>query len=133
MAAKTVAQKIQIKPTSTVWIDDDDASYAALITPLPDGAEQVDALAPTVDVAVLFAHDRAALEEIVARHLTTLASVRAPWISYPKGGRSDINRDSIWKLFGTHGWTATSNIALDETWSAIRVRPMTDSERAAHV
>ena len=54
-----------------------------------------------------------------------LRDARATWIAYPKGGRSDINRDSIWARTVELGWTANANVALDEVWSAVRIKPVT--------
>jgi hypothetical protein len=48
------------------------------------------------------------------------------WISYPKGGgkiKSDIKRDTTWTIFALIGLRPVSQIAIDETWSALRGRP----------
>ena len=48
------------------------------------------------------------------------------WACYPKGGgqiKSDIKRDTVWKAFDLIGLQAVSQIAIDETWSALRARP----------
>lgn len=48
------------------------------------------------------------------------------WISYPKtsaGKRADINRDSLWDLLLLKGWHPVAQVSLDETWSAVRVKP----------
>jgi hypothetical protein len=47
------------------------------------------------------------------------------WVSYPKSkGKKiyDINRDSLWGLFLAAGYHPVSQIALDEEWSALRVK-----------
>lgn len=46
------------------------------------------------------------------------------WIAYPKGNRTDINRDSIWKRAEELGWTLNANISLGDTWSAVRIKPV---------
>lgn len=59
----------------------------------------------------------------VVEHLNTNANV---WISYPKSTskqKYDINRDSLWDLMIPKGWHPVSQISLDETWSAIRIKP----------
>lgn len=47
------------------------------------------------------------------------------WISYPKGTSpvpTDINRDSIWKIAREYGLTVNNQVAVDETWSALRFK-----------
>jgi len=47
------------------------------------------------------------------------------WVSYPKSkGKKtyDINRDSLWNLLLTAGFHPVSQVALDEEWSALRVK-----------
>lgn len=60
------------------------------------------------------------------------------WVSYPKGSgknKPDINRDSLWDLSIPHGIHPVAQVALDETWSALRFVPnMPDEtyERPSH-
>jgi len=47
------------------------------------------------------------------------------WVSYPKSkGKKtyDINRDSLWGLLLPAGFHPVSQVALDEEWSALRVK-----------
>jgi len=49
------------------------------------------------------------------------------WIAYPKGTaklKSNINRDSIRMTVEEFGITTVSAISIDETWSALRFRPI---------
>ena len=57
-----------------------------------------------------------------------LAAPGVLWILYPKGGRADINRDSLWPLVAVHGLRPITQIAVDETWSALRFRPLAEGE-----
>jgi hypothetical protein len=48
------------------------------------------------------------------------------WICYPKGGgriKSDLKRERIWNAFTLINLRAVSQIAIDDTWSALRGRP----------
>lgn len=48
------------------------------------------------------------------------------WICYPKGGskiKSNLKRDLIWQAFSIVNLRPVSQIAIDETWSALRGRP----------
>lgn len=48
------------------------------------------------------------------------------WACYPKGTskiKSNIKRETVWSAFELIGLQAVSQIAIDETWSALRGRP----------
>ncbi len=48
------------------------------------------------------------------------------WICYPKGDgkiKSDLKRNLIWSYFSIVGLRPVTQIAIDETWSALRGRP----------
>ena len=47
------------------------------------------------------------------------------WACYPKGKgklKYDLNRDSVWPTLALAGLRPVSQIAIDETWSALRGR-----------
>jgi hypothetical protein len=48
------------------------------------------------------------------------------WFAYPKGSskkyKSEINRDSGWKILGDAGFEPVRMVAIDEDWSAVRFR-----------
>lgn len=49
------------------------------------------------------------------------------WIIYPKLSsklKSDINRDTIWATGHEYGIDAVSAISINETWTALRFRPL---------
>jgi hypothetical protein len=53
------------------------------------------------------------------------------WVSYPKRSsqvKTDLTRDAGWETLWSAGMRAVSQIAIDETWSALRFRPKSESE-----
>lgn len=128
MAASTrpLAQKLQIKPGQTLRLIDPPPGYADLLGALPPGATRSDDPAVPADVIQLFVTSRAAMEAV----LPTLAAALAPdttlWVSYPKGSSkrlsADINRDSINAYAQTLGLIGVAIIAIDEEWSALRLK-----------
>ena len=94
-----------------------------MLDPLPEGVTVVDGIErDTTDVAVMFASDRDELDALLIDVLPLLATPRAIWIGYPKGNKTDINRDSIWKRAEEFGWTLNGNISLSDTWSSVRLK-----------
>ena len=89
---KTVAEKLQIKPNTTVWVSD--PARIALLTPLPDGVRESDQPA-TASVAVVFADDAAAVRAALEKLAADLTKPAAFWVAYPKGNKADINRDTL--------------------------------------
>jgi hypothetical protein len=78
------------------------------------------------DFVLVFARTQAEAEE----RLTALAPDVGPrtvaWLAYPKGSRAaghDMSRDTVWRFAETVGLRLVSNVAIDETWSALRMRP----------
>ncbi|REJ05148.1 DUF3052 domain-containing protein [Microbacterium bovistercoris] len=119
---RTTAEKLQIKPGTEVLIAGT-PEQSALLDPLPQGVTAVAGIdRDTADVAVMFAPDAAALDGLLRDTAPVLVSPRAVWIGYPKGNRTDINRDSIWKRVADFGWTLNANISLSDTWSAVRMK-----------
>jgi hypothetical protein len=125
MATKTVAAKLLIKPGTTVWVSE--AAHRPLLDPLPDGARHVEDL-KEADVAIVFAADAAAARSLLDRHRDQLAEPGVLWVAYPKGNKSDINRDTLWPIVGEYGLRPNAQVAVDEVWSALRFRPLKEGE-----
>lgn len=120
MTEKTTAAKLQIKPGYAVYFAGvPDA--ADLVGDLPSGATVTDD-AGTAAAAVVFVATGAELDAKLGGAIPLLASATAVWLSYPKGNRSDVNRDSIRLRAETAGWEVVSNVSINETWSALRIK-----------
>ena len=123
--SKTVAEKLQIKPNSTVWSSD--ATLLARIDPLPEGVRTVDGPGEAA-VGFIFVDDAATTRERLETYKESLSAPGILWIAYPKGNKTDINRDSLWKLASPYGLVPNAQIALDDVWSAMRFRPLKPGE-----
>jgi hypothetical protein len=123
--ARTTADKLQIKPGSTVWASH--ADRLDLVGPLPSGATTAAGLG-TADVAVVFADDAAGLRKILDRERAHLAKPGVFWVAYPKANRTDVNRDSLWSILAEYGLRPNSQVAIDDSWSALRFRALRDGE-----
>ena len=125
MSTKSVAQKLLIKPNTSVWLSD--STQRALIEPLPQGTEMREQMMDATTI-VVFAPDSASLRAVLDEHRDQLAKPAAFWIAYPKGNRTDINRDSLWPILADYGMRPITQVAVDDVWSALRFRPLKKGE-----
>ena len=122
---KTIAEKLQIKPHSTVWVSH--PAYMPLLTPTPEGVREADKLA-TAGTAVLFAEDAASARALLEEHAEDLTKPAVLWVAYPKGNTSDINRDTLWPIVADFGMRPNGQVAIDDRWSALRFRANREGE-----
>jgi hypothetical protein len=115
-----LAAKLQIKPGTTV----------AVVAAPADGPDlsALGALAgdPRVAGAVLaFALTTADVAATAGPAVDAARDDRLAWIAYPKAGQlgTDLNRDSLARLVSGLGVRPVRQVALDDTWSALRFRP----------
>jgi hypothetical protein len=125
--AKSVAEKLLVRPGGRVWVSD--PARAGLLGPLPAGATLADSPAEA-DVAVVVVDGAADVRSALTAHGADLARPSAFWVAYPKGNRADVNRDSLWPLLAEHGFRPITQVAVDDTWSALRFRPLGPGEAA---
>ena len=122
----TVAVKRGIVAGSRVLVIDPAGHGAALLGPLPERAAIVeDAAGP--DVTVLFVADEAALRRDLPVAAAAARGDRLLWVAYRKGGAkagTDLDRDRLTALADEiAGLTGIALVAVDATWSAMRLRP----------
>lgn len=125
MTAKSIAEKLLIKPNTTVWLSR--AAVLALIEPLPEGVRKLEALGEAT-TALLFVDDAASARVLLDTHRDELARPSAFWVGYPKANRADINRDSLWPILVEYGMRPIGQVALDDVWSAMRFRALKPGE-----
>ena len=128
MAERTVAQKLQVKPGDIVALVAASEHDVTRLGVLPEGAAFTRHGSAGASVAIVFVTSRAELLERFASELPGLIDARAVWFCYPKGNRADLNRDTIIRESPAFGWRPNSNVAVDDTWSAVRVRPLAPGE-----
>jgi hypothetical protein len=117
--SKSIAEKLQIKPSTTVWVSH--AAHLTLLTPMPDGVRESDSLA-TASTGVLFVDSAAEARRLLTDHADDLARPAVLWIAYPKGNQADINRDTLWPIVAEFDMRPNGQVAIDDRWSALRFR-----------
>ena len=125
MSTKSVAEKLQIKPNTTIWTSH--PSRLDLIEPLPAGVLPVD-VPEHATTALVFADAAATVRAILTAHADRLARPDTLWVAYPKANRADINRDTLWPILAEYGMRPIGQVAVDDVWSAIRFRPLREDE-----
>ena len=128
MSEKPVAAKLLIRDGARLWVSPPERRDR--LEPLPGGVTPVSDLAAAT-VAIVFVDDAAAVRAMLDAHHGRLAGPSVLWIAYPKGGRSDINRDTLWPMLVDEGLRPITQVAIDDTWSALRFRQRTPDEAAA--
>ncbi len=80
---------------------------------------------PDADGVIAFVRTLAELDARCEAVLEAAREDRIAWVAYPKGGQrgTDLNRDILWKHMLGKGVRGVRQVAIDETWSALRFRP----------
>jgi hypothetical protein len=119
---KPLAKKLLVRPGDTIATIAAPANYKALLGPLPDGAEVV-ARAPGEGASLvhLFVETSAELETQLPRAKQAMAKDGGIWVSWKKGGRTDVSRDVIRALAEALDLRTVRAIAIDEDWSALKL------------
>jgi hypothetical protein len=121
----TVAEHLQVKKGESIAIVGATPEQRELLLPLPDGSAE--ASVDEAQAVFVFSATIAALEDDYAALLPRLGGARVVWFCYVKGGK-ELNRDTIAKAALDHGWRGIGNRPLDDTWSAVRIRPLKPGE-----
>ena len=125
MTTSSVAEKLLVKPNTTLWSSH--PSRLELIGPLPAGS--VESTHPSRRPPPWSS------PTTPPRYATSWPPTRSGWPDprssgwpTPKGNRTDINRDSLWPILGELGLRPVTQVAIDQVWSALRFRPLKPGE-----
>jgi len=113
-----IAEKLQVKGSRTLAVLN--------AKPAVDRAIGAARAAPAkADVVVMFAASKATLEAKLPGLLEKLRPEAILWIAYPKltsALAGDLSRDVIREWAPSLGLDTVSQIAIDEDWSALRLK-----------
>jgi hypothetical protein len=116
-----VTAKLQIKPGQRVAVLAGPGDVPPVVAP--------DANPPAgpgaADAVIAFARKRGELDSVAGPAVEAARQDRLAWIAYPKAGKlgTDLNRDVLAALLSARGVQPVRQVAIDETWSALRFRP----------
>jgi hypothetical protein len=120
MSDKPVAERLQVKGSRQLAVVGAPAKADGLI-----GAREVRTEIGKADVVLLIAADRARLESELPRLLKAIPQSAILWVAYPKLTSTlaaDLSRDVIHSLTPSYGLDTVSQIAIDDDWSAMRLK-----------
>lgn len=115
-----LAGKLQLKPGQSVSIVNEPAGIALDLGgghPAGDPGE--------ADAVIVFATDRAELDGLRGQFVPPATRDALTWVAYPKAGKlgTDLNRDVLAELVKREDVRPVRQVALDDVWSALRLRP----------
>lgn len=124
-SAKPLAKKLALKPGQTLLLLNAPGRYRESLLPLPEGVAL--ATQGKADAVQVFATTRKELEKTLPGLKRILNPGGMVWVTYPKQTskvKSEINRDSIREYALTVGFDTVTLFAVDDDWSAIRLKPI---------
>jgi hypothetical protein len=120
MSDKPVAERLQVKGGRRLAVVGASAALEKTV-----GAAKARADLASADVVLLFTPDRASLDARLPSVLTKMPATAILWVAYPKLSSklaADLSRDIIHALAPRHGLDTVSQIAIDDDWSALRLK-----------
>ena len=120
LSTKPLWQKLFIKG-GTVLLMNAPSGYAKVLAGSP--AKVVTREPTAADTVLLFADDQAQLEASMPMIVKSLGPSSNLWVAYRKGDKT-FHRDTLAKLVEKFGFTAVALVAVDDAWSALRVKKL---------
>lgn len=111
-----IADKLQLKPGHSIRLVDPPEGLSLDLALSPDDA---------ADALLVFVRSSAELARDATQIVEHARADRLTWVAYPKSGRldTDLDRDGLAAALRRLGLRPVRQVALDETWSALRFRP----------
>ena len=126
MSETNLLKKLRLAAGQKALVLNAPAGYLQSLGELPSGVTLSTQAGGSFDFVQLFVKDRVELERLGPAAFQSVKYDGLLWVCYPKQTgkiKSDLNRDSLWKLMEPTGFSPVMQIAIDETWSALRFRP----------
>jgi hypothetical protein len=117
-------KKLRIKPPMSIAVLHAPPDHEERLRRLPARVERVARVRGELDLIHTFASEKRAILDEAPKLAKALKPGGILWVSYPKGKTlpTDLNRDILREALVLVGLEAVSNVAIDETWSALRFK-----------
>ena len=124
--ATTLQQKLQLKTGQAMVILNPAPGYVEKLKgELKDNLLVMEEK-PNSEAVLVFVNSLAEARELVPSGIRAVKPDGLLLVAYPKGSskvKTDVNRDSLWEAVKVTGWRPVRLIAVDDTWSVMRLRP----------
>jgi hypothetical protein len=120
MPNKPVEERLQVKGNRRLAVVGAPSKLEPVV-----GAPDVRADVPDADVVLMFCLNRSRLDAGLPSVLAAASASAILWIAYPKltsDLAQDLSRDIIHDLAPSFGLDTVSQIAIDDDWSALRLK-----------
>jgi ribosomal protein L25 (general stress protein Ctc) len=124
MEANAIFKKLRLNNEGALLIVNAPDEYTTLLKELNYDTSAV--ASKKYDFVQVFATRQEELERLCAEVRDAGKYDCLFWACYPKGTgkiKSDIKRETVWTALELAGVQAVTQIAIDDTWSALRGRP----------
>ena len=130
--AAPLAKRMQVKPGHKILAVNAPKDYAERLGELPQGARLVTRGDPAAaDHVHVFVRDSSDVARLGPKAIAGAEAGAVTWIAYPKktsGVETDLTRDRGWDAI-TGAIDAVSQVAVDDTWSALRFKSVAEVGR----
>jgi hypothetical protein len=123
MQAETIFKKLRLDANSKLLIVNAPAEYKEILKGISYDKKPISG---NYDFVQVFATKQVELETLVTEVGKVCKYDCLFWACYPKGTgaiKSDIKRETVWAALELINLRAVTQIAIDDTWSALRGRP----------
>ena len=130
MAAKTLAEKMKLKPGQRIALINAPDGYEKELG-LPAGVEVATALRGKFDWIQVFVKTQAEVSKQAPRASAALKPESLLWLSFPKGSskiQTDLTRDKGWDALHDLDLRGVNLVSVNDTWSAFALRPYRPGE-----
>jgi hypothetical protein len=130
--AAPLPKRLQVKPGHKILAVNAPKDYAQVLGELPEGARLVTRGDPAgADQVHVFVRDSGDVARLGPKAIAGVDGGAVTWIAYPKktsGVETDLTRDRGWDAI-TGEIDAVSQVAVDDTWSALRFKSVAEAGR----
>ncbi|MFC5045605.1 hypothetical protein ACFSTE_18810 [Aquimarina hainanensis] len=127
MEASKIFKKLLVHKANRLLIYNAPDHYEAICHGISFDRQFTNAEKNVYDFIQIFAQKQEELEAILPQIIPYATYDGLFWICYPKGTgniKSNINRSTTWEAFSLINYKPVTQVAIDQTWTAMRGRPV---------
>ena len=129
MADPALIKKLGIKSGQRLLVMNAPAGYREALGKQAEGVELESTAGGVFDFVQLFVGNKAEIDSLAPQALAALKPGGRLWFSYPKKSsnvETDVSRDVGWEALASAGMRPVTQVSIDDTWSALRFRPVSE-------